>query len=104
MEEVISGATAQIAVKIFGPDLPTLQALGQKTAESLGAIPSVVDLSVESQVETPAIILRFDRQAAARYGLTMGRLKTLVTTAFFGAPVAQVYEEGKVFNLVVRFQ
>jgi len=63
----------------------------------------VVDLAVEPQVEIPEVTLRFDRQALARYGFTAGRLKALVTTAFFGAPVAQVYEEGKVFNLLVRF-
>jgi CzcA family heavy metal efflux pump len=103
MEEVMSGATAQVAVKIFGPDLTVLRALGQKTADVMGKVPGVVDLYVEPQVEIPEVTLRFDRQALARYGLTMGRLKVLVTTAFFGAPVAQIYEEGKVFNLMVRF-
>jgi len=103
MEEVMSGATAQIAVKVFGPDLPTLRTLGQKAGELMAAVPGVVDLYVEPQVEIPEVTLRFDRQAVARYGLTMGRLKVLLTTAFFGAPVAQVYEEDQVFNLVVRF-
>lgn len=103
MEEVMSGATAQVAVKIFGPDLPMLRALGHQAADIMTAVPGVTDLYVEPQVEIPTVTLRFDRQAAVRYGLTMGRLKTLITTAFLGAPVAQVYEEGKVFNLVVRF-
>ncbi len=103
MEEVMSGATAQIAVKIFGPELPTLRALGQQAADTMGAVPNVVDVYVEPQVEIPEVGLHFDRQALARYGLTMVRLKTLLTTAFLGAPVAQVYEEGRVFNLTVRF-
>jgi CzcA family heavy metal efflux pump len=103
MEEVMAGATAQVAVKIFGPDLSTLRDLGQRTATLMTGIPGVVDLVVEPQVDIPQVTLLFDRQAMARYGLTMGRLKTLVTTAFLGAPVAQVYEEGKVVNLVVRF-
>jgi len=57
----------------------------------------------EHLVESEQRGIRQDLIAVARCGLTMGRLKTLVTTAFFGAPVAQVYEAGKVFNLVVRF-
>jgi CzcA family heavy metal efflux pump len=103
MEEVMSGATAQVAVKIFGPELATLRALGQQAATVMSAVPHVVDVFVEAQVEIPEVTLHFDRQALARYGLTMGRLKTLLTTAFLGAPVAQVYEAGKVFNLTVRF-
>lgn len=103
MEEVMSGATAQVAVKLFGPEVATLRALGEKAADTMGVIPGVVDVYVEPQVEIPEVTLHFDRRAVARYGLTMGRLKTLVTTAFFGTPVAQVYEAGKVFNLVVRF-
>src|SRR5439155_794689 len=103
MEEVMSGATAQVAVKIFGPDLSALRALGQKAADTMATVTGVVDLYVEPQVEIPEVTLHFDRQAAARYGLTMGRLKALITTAFLGVPVVQIYEEGKVFNLVVRF-
>src|SRR5262245_37989859 len=103
MDEVMSGATAQVVVKLFGSDVVTLRTLGEKAAATIETIPGVVDVYVEPQVEIPEVTLRFDRRAVARYGLTMGRLKTLVTTAFFGAPVAQVYEEGRVFNLVVRF-
>jgi CzcA family heavy metal efflux pump len=103
MEEVMSGATAQVAVKIFGPDLAELRAFGHKAAGIMEAVPGVVDLYVEPQVEIPEVTLHFDRQAVARYGLTMGRLKSLITTAFLGVPVAQIYEEGKVFNLMVRF-
>jgi CzcA family heavy metal efflux pump len=103
MEEVMSGATAQVAVKIFGPDLARLRGLGQQAAAVMEATPDVVDVYVEPQVEIPEVTLHFNRQTVAQYGLTMGRLKTLLTTAFLGSPVAQVYESGKVFNLVVRF-
>jgi len=103
MEEVMSGATAQVAVKLFGADVATLRMLGEQAARTMGTTPGVVDVYVEPQVEIPEVTLHFDRRAVARYGLTIGRLKTLVTSAFLGAPVAQVYEEGKVFNLVVRF-
>jgi Cu/Ag efflux pump CusA len=104
MEEVMSGATAQVVVKIFGSDLGTLRQLGQHAANILTTSPGVVDVYIEPQVTIPQVTFHFDRQAVARYGLTMGRLKTLVTTAFLGAPVAQVYDAGKVFNVVVRFQ
>src|SRR5258708_14781672 len=103
MEEVMSGATAQIAVKIFGPELPTLRTLGQQAADTMGAVPNVVDVYVEPQVEIPEVGLHFDRQALARYGLTMGRLKTLLTTAFLGAPAAHVDEAVKGLHLTARF-
>jgi CzcA family heavy metal efflux pump len=103
MEEVMSGATAQVAVKIFGPDLAILRVLGQPAADAMSTTPNVVDVYMEPQVEIPEVTLHFDRQAVAQYGLTIGRLKTLLTTAFLGSPVAQVYDAGKVFNLVVRF-
>lgn len=103
MEEVMSGATAQVVVKIFGPDLARLRVLGQHAADIMGATPNVVDIYLEPQVEIPEVTLHFDRQTVAQYGFTMGSLQAFLTSAFLGTPVAQVYDAGQVFNLVVRF-
>lgn len=104
MEEVMSGTTAQIAVKIFGPDLARLRTFGDKAAAMMRELPQVVDVYIEPQVEIPEVTLHFDRHAMARYGVTVGQLKTLLTSAFLGTPVAQIYEGEQVFNLVVRFE
>ena len=74
MDEVLSGVRSAIAIKIFGPDLDTLWTLGEQVREAIRPIPGVVDLQVEPQVPIRQIHIRFDRTAAAAYGVSLNQL------------------------------
>ncbi len=101
IDEVLSGSRSAIAIKVFGADLNTLRALAQQVAVAMKTIPGVVDLQVEPQVPIGQIDIKFDRAAAARYGLTIGQLSDTVETAFKGRVVSQVLENQQVFDLLV---
>ncbi|PSB28728.1 efflux RND transporter permease subunit [Stenomitos frigidus] len=101
MDEVLSGVRSGIAVKIFGPDLAELRSIGQEAEAVLRSIPGLVDLQLEPQVPVKQVQIKFDRAAAARYGLTVGALSELVETALNGQVVSQVLEQQQVFDLVV---
>jgi Cu/Ag efflux pump CusA len=101
MDEVLSGVRSAIAVKIFGPDLEQLRAIGKQVEATMTEIPGVVDLQLEPQVPIKQVQIKFDRTAAARYGLAVGDLAEIIETALNGRVVSQVLEQQQVFDLVV---
>jgi CzcA family heavy metal efflux pump len=104
MDEVLSGVRSQIAVKVFGPDLDELRSLGQEVEAQMQTVEGIVDLQLEPQMPIDQIQIEFDRQAAARYGLTVGSLAEVVETALNGRVVSQVLENQQTFDLVVWLQ
>jgi cation efflux system protein involved in nickel and cobalt tolerance len=101
MDEVLSGVRSAIAVKIFGPDLEQLRSLGQQVNAVMQLVPGIVDLQLEPQIPVEQVQIKFDRAAAARYGLTMKHLSEVVETALNGRVVSQVLEQQQTFDLVV---
>ncbi|MEG5062966.1 efflux RND transporter permease subunit [Microcoleus sp. B3-A4] len=104
MDEVLSGVRSQIAVKIFGPDLDQLRILGAKVEEQMKTVEGIVDLQLEPQVPVQQIQIKFNRQAAGRYGLKIGELSEIIETALNGKVVSQVLEVQQTFDLVVWLQ
>ena len=103
IDHMLSGTRANIAVKIFGPDLYQLRQVGTQVRDVMQGIPGVADLQLEQQMDVPQLRIRPDRGALARYGMTVGQLAEAIDVAFNGEAVSQVLEEGKSFDLVVRF-
>ncbi|MFM8224357.1 MAG: efflux RND transporter permease subunit, partial [Planctomycetaceae bacterium] len=97
------GIRAQIAVKIFGDDLRELRMAAYDAQERMQAIPGVVDLQIEPQVEISQVRLKILRDEAARHGLAPGDVAELLETAYKGRVVSQVLDEERTFGLVVWF-
>lgn len=102
IDHMVSGTQADLAIKVFGPDLSTLFMLGNKVKEILSSMPEVVDLNVEQQVETPQLQVRADRERLAHYGISMEQFNAFVEAAFPGKKLGEIYEEERSFDLVLR--
>lgn len=102
IDHMLSGTRANIAVKIFGDDLPTLRELARQVEELMGEIPGVVDLSAEQQVEVPQVRVEFRRDALARYGLHIADTAEALNAAFKGVVVSQVLEGRNTYDLTIR--
>ena len=102
IDHMVSGTQADLAIKIFGPDLSTLFRKGKEIEELLKAFPEVVDVNVEQQVETPQLQIRADREKMAQFGVTMEEFNGFVESAFPGKKVGSVYEEERSFDLIIR--
>ncbi|WP_373539120.1 efflux RND transporter permease subunit [Chamaesiphon sp.] len=101
MDEVLSGVRSSIAVKIFGSDLAELRKIGQEVEKQMATVDGVVDLQLEPQLPVPQIQIKFDRDAASRYGHTVGDLSETIETALNGKVVSKVLENQQSFDLVV---
>jgi CzcA family heavy metal efflux pump len=101
MDEVLSGVRSSIAIKIFGSDLAELRKIGQEVEKQMATVNGVVDLQLEPQIPVPQIQIKFDRDAASRYGHTVGDLSETIETALNGKVVSKVLENQQSFDLVV---
>jgi CzcA family heavy metal efflux pump len=104
IDDILSGVRSAIAVKIYGPELEQLRTIGKQVQSAMSGIPGIVDLQLEPQVPVKQIQIQFDRDAAARYGLTVGELAETIETGLNGKAVSQVLEKQQTFNLVVWLQ
>lgn len=102
IDHMVSGTQADLAIKIFGPDLSTLFRKGTEIKELLGSFPEVVDVNVEQQVEIPQIQIRANREKLARFGVTMAAFNDFVESAFPGKKVGSIYEAERSFDLILR--
>ncbi|MCY7335815.1 MAG: efflux RND transporter permease subunit, partial [Chamaesiphon sp.] len=101
MDEVLSGVRSAIAVKISGVDLAELRQIGEQIETQMKTVDGVVDLFLEPQIPIPQIQVKFDRDAASRYGLSVGSISQVIETALNGEAVSQVLEKQQSFDLVV---
>jgi CzcA family heavy metal efflux pump len=103
IDHLLSGTRAQIAIKLFGPDLATLRGKAEEIRSVMEKVPGIVDLLVEPQVGVPQVQINMNRQAAAAVGLRAADLAETVDTAFNGHEVSQVLEEQRTYDVLVRF-
>src|SRR5688572_886935 len=103
IDHMLSGTRANIAVKIFGSDLHRLRLVGAQVRDVMEGVDGVADLQLEQQMDVPQLRIRADRTALAQYGMSVGDMAEAIDVAFNGEVVSQVLEEGKTFDLVVRF-
>ncbi len=102
IDHLLSGTRAQIAIKVFGPDLPTLRNKAEEVRAAMENVGGVVDLLVEPQVGVPQVQINIDRANASAVGLSAGHLAEVVETAFNGRVVGQVLEQQRSYDLLVR--
>ena len=101
IKEVLTGASATIVVRVYGPDLEGLQAQAQAVRGAMAKVEGVADLTVQAQVLVPKIEVRFDPDRAAAFGLTPGEVRRAAATLVQGTKVGEFYEEQQLFDVVV---
>jgi CzcA family heavy metal efflux pump len=103
IDHLLSGTRAQIAIKLFGPDLVTLRNKGEEIRKAMENVQGIVDLMVEPQTGVPQVQINIDRRAAGALGLRADQLAQTVDVAFNGEAVSQILEDQKTYDVVVRY-
>ena len=104
MEEAVSGVKGQLAIKIYGEDLKTLESKGEEIVNVMKTIPGISDLGLFRVIGQPNLEFTVDRVAAARYNLNVADVQDAIETAVGGKAVTQVLEGEQRYDLVVRYQ
>lgn len=100
--ELIAGVKSDIAIKIFGNDLDKLFSKANEAKALISRIDGLVDIKVEQTVGMPQLLVKYNRNKIAQYGLNITDVNTILNTAYAGGYAGVVYEQEKRFDLVVR--
>ncbi len=104
VDEAETGLKSALAVKVFGPDLATLQSKGQAIKHVLERVRGIRDVTLVKELGQPSLSIDIHRAAIARYGLNVSDINDLIQTAIGGDVATQVVQGEKEFDLVVRLQ
>jgi cobalt-zinc-cadmium resistance protein CzcA len=104
MEEAVSGVKGQLAIKIYGDDLKTLEAKGDEIVSVMRTVPGISDLGLFRVIGQPNLEFEVDRDQAARYGLNVADVQDAIETAVGGKAVTQVLQGEQRYDMVVRYQ
>jgi CzcA family heavy metal efflux pump len=100
-KEVLSGSSAAIVVRLYGPNLDTLRSKAAEIQSTMSKINGVTNLKLEPQVLVPQIELRLRLDALVRMGLNPGDVRRAAATFIKGQKVGEVYDEQKAYDVVV---
>ena len=103
IDHMLSGVSAAVAIKIFGPDLITLREKAVELQQSIKDVPGLVDLKIEQQGSIPQIKIQVLRTEAAKYGVSAGEITQLLEAALNGKTVAQIIEDSKIYDVFFQF-
>ncbi len=102
IKEVLTGTSAAIVVRIFGPDMDRLRSIAADVSAQIKPIEGVMTLKIEPQVLVPQISIEMRPEAAAQFGLTPAMLMRNVATLVNGTQVGEIYRDQGVFGVFVR--
>jgi cobalt-zinc-cadmium resistance protein CzcA len=103
VEEAVSGVKGELAVKVYGEDLRTLEAKSDEIVDVMSKVKGVEDLGVFRVVGQPNLNYTVDRPAAARFGINVADVQDAIQTAVGGNAVSQVLHGEARYDLVVRY-
>jgi cobalt-zinc-cadmium resistance protein CzcA len=101
-DDMIGGAHSALVLRVYGEDFKEMRRIGNDIVEVLKGIKGTNDASVFQEPEIPHLVIETDRDKAARYGINVADVNTLVANAIGGAPVTQVYVGDRTYNLTLH--
>ncbi len=104
VEEAVSGVKGELAVKLFGKDLRTLEEKADQIQGVMSQIPGVADLGTFQVRGQPNVNVNVDRAAADRFGINVADVQDAIETAVGGKAVSQILIGEQRFDLTVRYQ
>jgi cobalt-zinc-cadmium resistance protein CzcA len=102
VEEGLSGVKGANSIKIVGPDLPTLEKIARAALHEMSQVPGITDLGAFWVLGQPNLNINIDREKAARYGLNVNDVNTVVQAALGGTVATTLLEADRQFGVAVR--
>lgn len=100
--ELLSGVKAQLAVKLFGPDLAQLAESGRQIEALVRSVPGTRDVALEPIAGESQLVVRPDRDRLARFGIPVAQVMALVEDAIGGVEAGQVIQGNERYDILVR--
>jgi cobalt-zinc-cadmium resistance protein CzcA len=102
VNDMVGGAHSPLVLRIYGNDFNELRRIGNQIVDVLRQTAGTGDASVFQGPPIPQMVIEADRAAAARYGVNVGDIMSLVQNAVGGAPIAQIYQADETHNITIH--
>ena len=99
----VGGSHSPLAIRVFGNDFTELRRIAAQIVDILTPIRGTAEASIFQEPPIPQMTITADRAAAARYGINVQDIMNLIQIGIGGAPVTQVYDRDRQYNVTVRF-
>ncbi len=103
VDELLTGIKADLAIKIFGPDMDVLKEKSAEIEKILKGVPGAADVQKDQVAGTPQLRITVNKQAISRYGINVQDVQEVVGTAVGGEKAGQVFEGVKRFDIYIRY-
>lgn len=104
VEEAVSGVKGEMAIKIFGENLPKLERLADSVKTIMESVKGVQDLGIFKSLGQPELRIELDRYKLARYGANISEANDIIEMAIGGKQASIMYEGERRFDIRVRYQ
>ncbi len=104
VEEAISGVKGEIAIKIFGSDLKTLQDRADQITHILASIQGATDVAAEQQAGLAQVMIDIDRVKVSRYGINIADVEKVIEIGMGGKSASQFLEGERRFDITLRYE
>ncbi len=104
VDELLSGVKAQLAIKLFGKDLSVLAEKGKEIEEQVKKVNGAVDVAMEQIAGEAQLVIRPDRTALSRFGISISQVMNLVEQGVGGASAGQVIQGNERYDIYVRLK
>src|SRR3990172_3769076 len=103
VDELLTGIKADLAIKVFGPDMEALKEQAEAIEAVIRKVPGAADVQKDQVSGTPQLRITINRQAISRYGINVEDVQEVIRTAVGGDKAGQVFEGIKRFDIFVRY-
>ncbi|MDH5827420.1 efflux RND transporter permease subunit [Sphingobacterium faecium] len=99
----IAGAHSELVVKVYGEDFKEIRRVAEEVLSTLRKVKGAVDLAIDQEPPLPQLQIKADRNKIAQYGLNIADVSDLIETAIGGKAISQIFQEGKVYDIICRY-
>jgi len=100
--DMIGGAHSALVLRVYGDSFKEMRRIGGEIVDVLKGIRGTNDASIFQEPEIPQLVIETDRAAAARYGINVADVNTLIQNGIGGAPVTQAYVADRIYNVTLH--
>ncbi|MES2504863.1 MAG: CusA/CzcA family heavy metal efflux RND transporter [Myxococcota bacterium] len=101
--EAVTGSVADLAIQINGEDLNLMRQKAHQILDVIKTIPGASEYGIEQEGQQAQLVIDINRNMAARYGINVDDIQTVIEAAIGGTPIGTMYEDAKQFGIIVRY-
>src|SRR6516164_761098 len=103
VNDKISGAHSDLVVKVYGHDFGEMRRIAGDLVDALNRIPGASDVIIDQEPPLPQIQVKVDREAAARFGITVADIATIIESGIGGKAISNVFIGERIYDIALRF-